>query len=77
VCNIVCSRPRDNKPRLSLDGFRFSSSATINMDMDSAEVYEQENVHEVYQQIAEHFSSTRYKVCVPCPCPIAGLTGFF
>ncbi|OQD70092.1 hypothetical protein PENDEC_c027G05503 [Penicillium decumbens] len=31
------------------------------MDMDSAEVYEQKNVHEVYQQIAEHFSSTRYK----------------
>ncbi|KAJ5216460.1 uncharacterized protein N7498_002867 [Penicillium cinerascens] len=29
--------------------------------MDAAEVYEQKNVHEVYQQIAEHFSSTRYK----------------
>ncbi|KAJ6127458.1 hypothetical protein N7523_003070 [Penicillium sp. IBT 18751x] len=29
--------------------------------MESAEIYEQKNVHEVYQQIAEHFSSTRYK----------------
>lgn len=27
-----------------------------------AEAYEEKNVHEVYQQIAEHFSSTRYKV---------------
>jgi hypothetical protein len=44
--------------------------------MDSAEAYEQKNVHEVYQQIAEHFSSTRYKVCIPCPCLISGLTGF-
>ena len=29
----------------------------------SEEAYEQQNVHEVYQQIADHFSSTRYKVC--------------
>ena len=28
---------------------------------DSGEKYEQEHVHEVYQQIASHFSSTRYK----------------
>lgn len=26
-----------------------------------AEAYEEKNVHEVYQQIAGHFSSTRYK----------------
>jgi tRNA (uracil-5-)-methyltransferase TRM9 len=26
------------------------------------ENYEQEHVHEVYEQIASHFSSTRYKV---------------
>lgn len=26
--------------------------------------YEEEHVHEVYEQIASHFSSTRYKVCV-------------
>jgi tRNA (uracil-5-)-methyltransferase TRM9 len=26
--------------------------------------YEAEHVHEVYEQIASHFSSTRYKVCV-------------
>lgn len=29
------------------------------------EDYEQEHVHDVYDQIATHFSSTRYKVCVP------------
>ena len=28
------------------------------------EAYEEKNVHEVYQQIAQHFSSTRYKVCL-------------
>lgn len=27
-----------------------------------AEQYEEQNVHEVYQHIADHFSSTRYKV---------------
>lgn len=36
---------------------------------DSSEVkvreYEEEHVHGVYQQIASHFSSTRYKVCAP------------
>lgn len=26
--------------------------------------YEEEHVHDVYEQIASHFSSTRYKVCV-------------
>lgn len=40
--------------------------ATSNM-ADSAEAYEQHNVHEVYQQIAGHFSATRYKVC-SCQC---------
>lgn len=29
--------------------------------------YEEEHVHEVYEQIASHFSSTRYKVCVTPP----------
>ncbi|KAF3394039.1 hypothetical protein F1880_005571 [Penicillium rolfsii] len=28
---------------------------------DQAELYEEQNVHEVYQQIAGHFSATRYK----------------
>lgn len=28
-----------------------------------ADEYEEKNVHEVYQQIAGHFSATRYKVC--------------
>ena len=32
-----------------------------------ADEYEQRNVHDVYQHIAKHFSSTRYKVCV-CVC---------
>lgn len=32
-------------------------------DERAPEAYEEQNVHEVYQQIAEHFSSTRYKVC--------------
>jgi hypothetical protein len=26
--------------------------------------YEEEHVHNVYEEIASHFSSTRYKVCV-------------
>jgi tRNA (uracil-5-)-methyltransferase TRM9 len=26
--------------------------------------YEEQHVHTVYEQIASHFSSTRYKVCV-------------
>lgn len=29
------------------------------------EAYEEEHVHTVYEQIASHFSSTRYKVCIP------------
>ncbi|KAJ5833139.1 hypothetical protein N7474_001450 [Penicillium riverlandense] len=31
------------------------------MAAPDADAYEQQNVHEVYQQIADHFSSTRYK----------------
>lgn len=30
----------------------------------TGEAYEQKNVHEVYQEIAQHFSATRYKVCL-------------
>ncbi|CBF80896.1 hypothetical protein AN5119.2 [Aspergillus nidulans FGSC A4] len=30
--------------------------------IDRDEAYEEKNVHEVYQQIAKHFSATRYKV---------------
>ena len=29
----------------------------------TGEAYEEEHVHTVYEQIASHFSSTRYKVC--------------
>lgn len=31
-------------------------------EQDPDEAYEEKHVHQVYQQIAEHFSSTRYKV---------------
>ncbi len=36
---------------------------TITADQNPHE-YEKEHVHEVYEQIASHFSSTRYKVRV-------------
>lgn len=29
------------------------------------ETYEETHVHQVYQEIADHFSQTRYKVCHP------------
>jgi tRNA (uracil-5-)-methyltransferase TRM9 len=32
--------------------------------------YEAQHVHSVYEEIASHFSSTRYKVCVAGPMPI-------
>ena len=38
-------------------------TALRNMDSKSeAEDYERTHVHEVYQEIADHFSSTRHKV---------------
>ena len=37
------------------------SDAMVNAEQDS-EAYEAVHVHEVYNQIASHFSSTRYKV---------------
>lgn len=36
-------------------------------DAKNGESYEEEHVHKVYQEIAPHFSSTRYKVCVDNP----------
>ena len=36
--------------------------ALANIPSADQESYEEQNVHEVYQQIASHFSSTRYKV---------------
>jgi hypothetical protein len=41
----------------------FELSAHANNNEDPEEVYEQRHVHDVYQEIAPHFSSTRYKVC--------------
>jgi len=35
---------------------------------DRGEDYEEQHVHTVYEQIASHFSSTRYKVCTLLPC---------
>lgn len=29
----------------------------------TGQAYEEENVHAVYQEIAQHFSATRFKVC--------------
>lgn len=41
---------------------------TVMAESDAAGTsYEEEHVHEVYEQIASHFSSTRYKVCVTPP----------
>ena len=39
-----------------------SSHDSFPREVGEEEAYEEKNVHEVYQQIAEHFSSTRYKV---------------
>ncbi len=39
-----------------------SESSVKDISMPSGGVYEEEHVHKVYQQIASHFSSTRYKV---------------
>lgn len=38
------------------------TSPAILASANEADSYEEKNVHEVYQQIAQHFSSTRYKV---------------
>lgn len=39
------------------------SSMKVNAMASNSESYEEEHVHKVYQEIAPHFSSTRYKVC--------------
>jgi len=36
--------------------------------METGEAYEEQHVHCVYEEIATHFSSTRYKVCVSLSC---------
>jgi tRNA (uracil-5-)-methyltransferase TRM9 len=38
------------------------SEVTATFVNDDAEAYEQRHVHAVYDHIASHFSSTRYKV---------------
>jgi hypothetical protein len=68
---IVSSRP--NLTNLTNDDDIMSTEATTGAataDADAAaatatpgqEAYEEEHVHSVYEQIASHFSSTRYKV---------------
>jgi hypothetical protein len=53
----------------SISGFRLLCSAEewlnmLAMSRDSNELdYETKHVHHVYEEIATHFSSTRYKVC--------------
>lgn len=37
-------------------------SSHSTMDNAHTEAYEEEHVHKVYEEIADHFSSTRYKV---------------
>ena len=49
-------------------GSAFELSAHANNNEDP-EVYEQRHVHDIYQEIASHFSSTRYKVCTSLHCP--------
>jgi hypothetical protein len=44
------------------------------IDPVQSEAYERRHVHDVYEQIAPHFSSTRYKVCA-CVLPHSGLNG--
>lgn len=41
------------------------SDPTHPEEEEKDDAYEQKHVHDVYQQIASHFSSTRYKV-LPC-----------
>jgi hypothetical protein len=36
----------------------------LNNPNDPPTAYEEQHVHAVYEQIASHFSSTRYKVCL-------------
>ncbi len=40
------------------------SEVTATVVDDSPDAYEQRHVHTVYDQIASHFSSTRYKVVI-------------
>lgn len=42
-----------------------SGEISTNQDLQDAEEYEIKFVHDVYQQIAGHFSETRYKVRIP------------
>ncbi|KAJ5888854.1 hypothetical protein N7495_008895 [Penicillium taxi] len=66
------SEPRDIDARLTFLSLSLSiflilipfhhNSALQAPTMDPHEDYEQKNVHEVYQHIASHFSSTRYKL---------------
>lgn len=37
---------------------------TTVVDDEDPQMYEDEHVHAVYDNIASHFSSTRYKVCI-------------
>lgn len=64
------SVPRDVSVSLDLGSFNIRKQPQTSM----AEAYEQQNVHKVYQQIAGHFSATRYKVCPFAICLRARLT---
>lgn len=49
---------------LSIFANRFMPMAKPTLQTESEE-YEDQHVHQVYEQIASHFSSTRYKVGLP------------
>lgn len=51
--------PKTSQPSLPPPIF----STMAESDTQGAD-YEEQHVHSVYEQIASHFSSTRYKVCV-------------
>lgn len=58
VCVRACVRSKSHMQE------QLREDATDTME-DRGEDYEEEHVHSVYEEIAPHFSSTRYKVCPP------------
>jgi hypothetical protein len=70
MMSILCvtnREPRDIHSRLTFQLFNSShliSYENIMASQETGEAYEQQNVHKVYQEIAQHFSATRYKVCL-------------
>lgn len=51
------------QPQLPAQAQTRSKTQSESKSESESEKYEHENVHRVYDQIAAHFSETRYKVC--------------